>query len=367
LAVDAYDLIGSIPLGPLVSIPSGTDYEYRGHNVVLVDHNNGVFGLKLAIQVNVPMSGTYVQSIDPPLVVIQNSAFEEIARIEKSEYSFGWASGDVVDNIRAVISIDPQTISDTNLLDTIGGIIGTIIAGQDATAPNGTVNYVVKFDDDEPIESDAVIVRSGGTESLEVIVTKPGPGADGTARLTDSALALLFDTAIPPGSTVSIQAPDGVLTITLKDTAGTAIGSPISPLNVLAGSTPTLDVEAPDATVNIQKQDSTPANIGLVIPVTAKSDETLAVNVPVSDSTVNIQRKDTAGGLIGAIIPVAVKAEGTIAQDVEAPDASAVLKDTAGATLSTTAIKSNDSADITAPDATAVLEKHARKHPKHNI
>ena len=132
----------------------------------------------------------------------------------------------------------------------------------------------------------------------------------------------------------------------LLDTGAAVIGTIVAGVNAVA----------PDATVNIQKQDSTPANIGSVIPVTAKSDETLAVNVPVSDSTVNIQRKDTAGGLIGAVIPVAVKAEGTIAQDVEAPDASAVLKDTAGATLSTTAIKSNDSADITAPDATAVLK-----------
>lgn len=45
-----------------------------------------------------------------------------------------------------------------------------------------------------------------------------------------------------------------------------------------------------------------------------------------------------------------------VSEDMTAPDATAVLKDTAGATISTNAIPSNVSEDITAPDATAVLK-----------
>lgn len=46
-------------------------------------------------------------------------------------------------------------------------------------------------------------------------------------------------------------------------------------------------------------------------------------------------------------------------QDIPAPDATAVLKDTDGATLSTTAIPSNTSADIEAPDGDITLQNSA--------
>jgi hypothetical protein len=113
-------------------------------------------------------------------------------------------------------------------------------------------------------------------------------------------------------------APDGLVEFRLKDTDGNTLAD--GSVSVKSNSTESAVVIAPDSTINIQKQDSTPSDIGAVIPITAKSNETKAVNVPVADATINIQRKDTGGNNIGAVIPVSVKAEATQAQDVEAPD-----------------------------------------------
>lgn len=123
-----------------------------------------------------------------------------------------------------------------------------------------------------------------------------------------------------------ITAPDGLVEFRLRDTDGNLLID--SPVSVKSNGSEVEVIIAPDSTINIQKQDSTPSDIGAVIPVTAKSNETKAVNVPVSDATLNIQRKDTAGTNIGAVIPVSVKAEATQAQDVEAPDA--ILTDSQG-------------------------------------
>jgi hypothetical protein len=113
-------------------------------------------------------------------------------------------------------------------------------------------------------------------------------------------------------------APDGLVEFRLKDTDGNTLVD--SPVYVKSNGSEAETIIAPDSTINIQKQDSTPSDIGAVIPITAKSNETKSVNVPVSDATINIQRKDTGGNNIGAVIPVSVKAEATQAQDVESPD-----------------------------------------------
>lgn len=267
------------------------------------------------------------------------------------------------------------TIQDSQLLDTGAAVIGTIVAGVDAVAPDATA--VVKDQFGATITTEAI--PSGTSE--DIVVNVGGACDDGTAVLKDTALSVISSTPIPSGSSVDITAPDA--TAVLKDTALATLSTnliksgsslditapdstvniqkqdstpanvgAVIPVSTKSGETVAVNVPIADATVNLQKQDSTPANIGAVIPVSVKAEETLAVNVPVSDSTVNIQRKDTEGGLIGAVIPVAVKAEATLAQDIEAPDATAVLKNTLGNIVSTTLIKSNSSLDIIAADAT---------------
>lgn len=228
--------------------------------------------------------------------------------------------------------------------------------------------YDVEVTVQDSIAVDVLVVGNSVTIGAKTVVDKElrvlpditplGPNYtvdESSVELRDTASNLLLVQPVLPAAIVPVQieAPDGVVTVTdadllpiatvvvksggaeseaipnsainLLDTAGNPIST-----NSVPAATPSYNIEAPDATVNIQKQDSTPANVGAVIPVTAKSNETLAVNVPVSDSTVNVQRKDTAGGLIGAVIPVAVKAEATLAQDIEAPDG--LIKDTDGIT-----------------------------------
>jgi hypothetical protein len=244
----------------------------------------------------------------------------------------------------------------------------TVPSGGDYFITSGGVclpaNYVVKYEDDTPIESGTV--ASGGTVTVLVPnCPTPEPCADATAVLKDSAGDTLSTTNIASGASEDITAPDGVVNVrksdnvlisaqtvksngaenypvadsvvTLNDTANGLI----STTNVKATDAAT--IVAPDGVVTIT--DTTPTTLHTV---NVKSNG--AATQQINDAVVTLN--NTVPTLIST---TNVKAQGTAT--VVAPDATAVVKDSAGTTLKSEAIPSNVSEDITINDSTVNVRK----------
>lgn len=96
---------------------------------------------------------------------------------------------------------------------------------------------------------------------------------------------------------------------------------------------------------------------GLVTIKRADGTTITTVTAPTEYSVANTNAvlKDSAGTTIST---TSIKAAGS-AQDITAPDATITVKDTAGATLENTSAKSNGSKEIIAPDASIVLKDSA--------
>jgi len=196
---------------------------------------------------------------------------------------------------------------------------------------------------------------------------------DATAVLKNTDGTTLSTTNIPSGTSDDIIAPDA--TWELQNTDGTQLSTG----GIASGSNDT--IIAPDSTFSINgtqvatipsgdsdsiqvRKESGSDQIGSlqgqhwrvddsVITLKDTANNTLSTtNVPATetqditapDGTVNVNKSDST--LISA---QTVLSNGTTNYNVA--DSTAVLKDTAGVTLSTTSIKATDSEDITAPDA----------------
>jgi len=236
---------------------------------------------------------------------------------------------------------------------------------------------------------DPVIVYA--SDGTTVLATIPSGGSytvsstqscdDATAVLKNTDGTTISSTDIPSGASQDIIAPDA--TADLQNTDGTTISTTAIP----AGDSEI--ITAPDATFSINgtqvatipsgdsdsiqvRKESGSDQIGSlqgqhwriddsVITLKDTANNTLSTtNVPATeaeditapDGTVNVNKSDST--LISA---QTVLSNGTTNYNVA--DSTAVLKDTAGATLSTTAIKATESEDITAPDATVTVNDSA--------
>jgi hypothetical protein len=228
------------------------------------------------------------------------------------------------------------------LLDTDGNVLSTTPVPPETTvnivAPDST--YLVEYENGTPIQSGTI--PSGGSELIQV--PNPVVCADATVNINGT----LFDT-VASGDTLNIQVrkstgsdligskqgqywriPDS--TAVLKDTDGTIIST--TPIR----ATESEDIVAPDGTV----ENSTGSYSDTVV-----SGGTLIL----PDETINLV--DEFGNPINTFtFPVYTDPNIDITSYCPAPaDATAVLKDTLGNTLSTTNIPSGTSDDIIAPDA----------------
>jgi hypothetical protein len=207
-------------------------------------------------------------------------------------------------------------------------------------------------------------IGSGQTEEIPIDAFIP-TCEDATAVLRDTDNNILSTTPIASGATENITAPDG----TVENSTGSYSDT------VVSGGTLIL----PDETINIVDEDGNPLD-SITFPVytdpniditsycpspadaTAVLKDTLGntlstTNIPsgtsddiiAPDGTVNVNKSDST--LISA---QTVVSNGTTNYNVA--DSTAVLKDTAGVTLSTTSIKATESEDIIAPDATYNLD-----------
>jgi len=284
------------------------------------------------------------------------------------------------------------------ILNADGSVNTTVASGGSYTIPaSGDATAILNNTDGTTISTTAI--PAGDSE----IITAP----DGSWTL-ENTLATEIDTgSIPSGDSDVIVAPDETInvvdqndvlqqtltfpvyenqqidistycddaTAVLKNTDGTTL----STTNIPSGTSD--DITAPDATFSINstqvatipsgdsdsiqvRKESGSDQIGSlqgqywrvddsVITLKDTSNNTLSTtNVPATeaqditapDGTVNVNKSDST--LISA---QTVVSNGTTNYNVA--DSTAVLKDTAGATLSTTAIKATESEDITAPDA----------------
>jgi len=289
---------------------------------------------------------------------------------------------------------DPVTVYDSDGTT----VIATIPSGGTYTvSPSGDATAILNNTDGTTISTTAI--PAGDSE----IITAP----DASWTL-ENTLGTEIDTgSIPSGDSDSIVAPDETInvvdqndvlqqtltfpvyenqqidistycedaTAVLKNTDGTTL----STTDIPSGTSD--DITAPDATFSINstqvatipsgdsdsievRKENTSDQIGSlqgqywrvddsVITLKDTANNTLSTtNVPATeaqditapDGTVNVNKSDST--LISA---QTVLSNGTTNYNVA--DSTAVVKDTAGVTLSTTAIKATESEDITAPDA----------------
>jgi hypothetical protein len=148
---------------------------------------------------------------------------------------------------------------------------GNCISGEGAVSCE-PVTYVVKYEDETPIESGSV--ESGG--SIEVIVPNcptPEPCADATAVLKDSEGTVISSTDIPSGDSADITAPDGVVTIT--DTTPTTLHT----VNVKSNGTASQSIADSVVNVNAVKLADVKATDTLNITVVDSLDASVSVTL----------------------------------------------------------------------------------------
>lgn len=166
---------------------------------------------------------------------------------------------------------------------------------------------------------------------------------DATAVLKNTAGTTLSTTNIPSGTSDDIIAPDSTFSIN-----GTQVAT------IPSGDSDSIEVRKQNTSDQIGSLQGQYWRVDdSVITLKDTANNTLSTtNVPATeaqditapDGTVNVNKSDST--LISA---QTVLSNGTTNYNVA--DSTAVLKDTAGVTLSTTSIKATESQDITAPDA----------------
>jgi hypothetical protein len=212
----------------------------------------------------------------------------------------------------SVTSVEPETATTIVAPDSTFSINGT----QVATIPSG--------------DSDSIEVRKEtGSDQIGSLQGQYWRISDSVITLEDTASNTLSTTNVPATETATITAPDGTVNVNKSDT------TLISSVTVLSGGTNAYNVA--DSTGVLKD------TAGTIISTTSiKATESQDITAP--DGTVNVNKSDST--LISA---QTVLSNGTTNYNVA--DSTAVLKDTAGVTLSTTSIKATESEDITAPDA----------------
>ncbi len=159
-------------------------------------------------------------------------------------------------------------------------------------------------------------IASGETKTIQV----PNP-ADATYTIKDSDNTTLYSGSIASGGDLQQTITDAVAT--LKNSLGTTL----STTNIKAEGSD--DVIAPDAGITLN---------GYAFP-----------DIP-SGTTDNIEvRQSTGATLVGS----------KQGQFFRIADSTAILKDSAGSTISTTSIKAEGSENITAPDGTVTVNSSA--------
>jgi hypothetical protein len=220
------------------------------------------------------------------------------------------------------VTIDPSGDGEAVLLDTDGNVLSTT-----PVPPETTVNIVAPDSDYEIRKSNNAILYQGTILSGGALVQNI---QDSTVRVRKSNNQVIQDVTVRAESIENYNVADS--TAVLKDTDGTIIST------TQIRATESEDITAPDGTV----ENSTGSYSDTVV-----SGGTLIL----PDETINLV--DEFGNPISTFtFPVYTDPNIDITSYCPAPaDATAVLKDTLGNTLSTTNIPSGTSDDIIAPDA----------------
>lgn len=214
------------------------------------------------------------------------------------------------------------TLSTTNIPS---GTSDDIIAPDSTFSINGTQVATIPSGDSDSIE----VRKQNTSDQIGSLQGQFWRVNDSVITLKDTANNTLSTTNVPATEAQDITAPDGTVNVNKSDT------TLISSVTVLSGGTNAYNVA--DSTGVLKD------TAGTIISTTSiKATESQDITAP--DGTVNVNKSDST--LISA---QTVLSNGTTNYNVA--DSTAVLKDTAGVTLSTTAIKATESEDITAPDA----------------
>lgn len=245
------------------------------------------------------------------------------------------ASGEVTDAIVA---------PDGVVKNGFGDVVAIVPSGAEANAGPQTI-----------VNTEATVVASH-----EVGV--PGVAPDGQSVVKNTLGAAVNSGFVPSGTSKDITAPNG--TGVVKNTEGTIVSTGAVPSGASADIiTPDGSARTTDLTTIIAL---VPSGKAVALPQSAVQYEKASDG---STQQYNVGNTAKLGALIGGVDlirrrPLKNSAGTTVGASQigldslqgntvpTAPDASAVLKDTAGATLSTTPIASGASADITAPNGT---------------
>ncbi len=290
---------------------------------------------------------------------VKNSLGNVIATVDAGD-EVTVPDGLVVNGASTPIALVPPgetvVLSPQPVKNSAGTTVSAHEVGVDGFAPDGAVT--VKNSGGTPIASVGVV--SGGSAD----VTAP----DGTAVVKNTAGTTINTGAMPAGVSTNVTAPDA--TAVVKSSLGATIITEAIPAGVSE------NVTAPDGTmkttdglatvktvpagtaVNIQQSVVRYTNAaGVDVDTAASNTVNQGIHIRADDVIRRRELKNSAGTAVGATwISVGELVANTVPI---APDATAVLKDSAAATLSTTAIPSGTSTNIVAPDGSAVLKDTA--------
>ena len=352
--------------GADVGSKSGSDYVI-GDSTVTVEYVNGT----LIETVSVNAEGVATSQVPNPNevdITLNSALMVSSATTNQTINVHNTAGADVGSKIGSDFIIPDSTVRVEYLN---GTLIENVSVAADGSATSQVANPI---DVDVTLNSDLIVT---GATTDQIINVHNTAGADvgsnvgGTYVIPDSTVTVQYVngtliesvTVAADGSAISqVPNPNEVditlnatlmvsgattnQTISVHDSAGADVGSQSGSDFVVADGS--VRVEYVNGTlienVAVTAEGSATSQVPNPIDVDVTLNSDLIISAATTDQVINVH--DTAGADVGSIV----------GSDYVIGDATAVLKDTAGTTLSSTSIVAQASQDITAPDGSAVVK-----------